>query len=60
MLRIDIQSANTVATLHCEGNLVFGVETETLRTMVQSRHEENILIDLSAVEKVDASGLGHP
>jgi anti-anti-sigma factor len=58
MLRIDIQSANSVATLVCSGNLVFGVETETLRTMVQSRKEKNIRIDLSAVEKIDASGLG--
>jgi len=58
MLRIDIQSVNTVASLVCSGRLVFGVEIETLRTMVQSRHEENIRIDLSAVDKIDASGLG--
>ena len=58
MLRIDIHSANSVATLICSGRLVLGVETETLRTMVQSRKEKNIHIDLSAVDKIDASGLG--
>lgn len=58
MLRIDIHSANSVATLICSGRLVLGVETETLRTMVQSRKEKNIHIDLSAVERIDASGLG--
>jgi anti-anti-sigma factor len=58
MLRIDIESSNTVATLYCSGRLVFGVEAETLRTMVQSRHEQNIRINLSDVNKIDASGLG--
>ena len=58
MLRIDIQSLNTVATLYCSGQLTFGVEVEMLRPMVQARHEENIRIDLSRVEKIDASGLG--
>jgi anti-anti-sigma factor len=58
MLRIEIQSWNTTATLYCNGNLVLGVETETLRAMAQARHEYNIRIDLSAVEKIDAAGLG--
>ena len=58
MLRIDIQSGNAVATLVCSGSLVFGLETETLRTMMQSRKEKSIHIDLSAVERIDASGLG--
>ena len=58
MLRIDIHSSNTVATLCCSGHLSFGVEVEMLRTMVQIRHEEVIRIDLSRVDKIDASGLG--
>ena len=58
MLRIDIQSGNSTATLICSGHLVLGVETETLRTMVQSRKEKNVIVDLSGVEKIDASGLG--
>jgi anti-anti-sigma factor len=58
MLRIDMQSANSIATLICSGRLVLGVETETLRTMVQSRKEKHICVDLSAIDKIDASGLG--
>jgi len=58
MLRIDIQSCNTVATLACSGRLVFGVETETLRTMIQSRPEEVLRVDLSGLKNIDAAGLG--
>jgi anti-anti-sigma factor len=58
MLRIEIQSINTMATLYCSGRLIYAVETEMLRTMTQSRPEENLRIDLSRVEKIDASGLG--
>ena len=58
MLRIDIQSWNDVATLRCSGRLVYGVETEMLRTMVQSRPEACVRINLAQVEQIDASGLG--
>ena len=58
MLRIDIQSRNDVATLHCLGRVVFGVEAETLRTMVLSRPESCVRINLARVEMIDAAGLG--
>ena len=58
MLRIDVETTKTFATLICTGWLTYGMETETLRTMVESRGEENIRIDLSGVEKIDAAGLG--
>jgi len=58
MLRIDIRSWNGVATLSCVGRLVFGVEAEMLRTMVQSRPESSVRISLAGVEKIDATGLG--
>jgi anti-anti-sigma factor len=58
MLRIEIQSWNDVATLHCSGRVVLGVETEMLRTMVQSRPESSVRLSLAGVEKIDASGLG--
>ena len=58
MLRIDIQSWNGVATLRCSGRLIFGVETEMLRTMVQSRPEACVRINLSRSEQIDAAGLG--
>ena len=58
MLRIEIDSLNTIATLYCSGRLTLGVEIETLRTMAQSRHEEHLRIDLSQVDKIDAAGVG--
>ncbi len=58
MLRIDTYSLNTVATLSCSGSLIFGMEVETLRSMVQSRKEKHIRINLSGIDRVDASGLG--
>jgi len=58
MLRIEICSADDAAVLFCSGALVLGVETETLRTIAQSRQEESLRIDLSGVDKIDASGLG--
>ena len=58
MLRIDIQSSSRVATLYCSGRLIYGVEVEMLRTMVQSRPEKDVRIDMSGVSGIDASGLG--
>lgn len=58
MLRIEIGSSNTCVTLVCFGQLTLGVELDTLRSIAQSRHEEHIRIDLSAVDKIDAAGLG--
>ncbi len=58
MLRIDVQSRNGVATLRCSGRVVFGVEEEMLRTMVQSRPEPCVRINLAQVDQIDAAGLG--
>ena len=58
MLRINIQSEGDVATLHCAGRIIFGLEAETLRSIVKSRAERAIKIDLSKIETVDATGLG--
>ncbi|HZP23638.1 MAG TPA: STAS domain-containing protein [Terriglobales bacterium] len=58
MLKVDIQSAPSVATLHCSGRLVLGVEAETLRCLTTSRTERHVLLDLSRVQIVDAAGLG--
>jgi len=58
MLQIDIQSWNGLATLRCSGRIVLGVEAEMLRTMVQSRPESSVRINLAQVENIDAAGLG--
>lgn len=47
-----------VTTLFCAGRLVYGVEVEMLRNLVQSRTEKNLCIDLSQVTSIDAAGLG--
>ncbi len=58
MLRIDIQSDSRTASLHCSGRIVFGMETETLRSVALARPERTIEIDLARIEALDASGLG--
>jgi anti-anti-sigma factor len=58
MLRIDIQSSDRLATLYCAGRLIYGVEVEMLRNMVQSRPETDLRIDLSGVHGIDAAGVG--
>ena len=58
MLRIEIQSWNGTATLKCSGRVIFGVEAETLRTMVQSRNESCVRVNLAHVTGIDAAGLG--
>jgi anti-anti-sigma factor len=58
MLRIDIESSKYLATLYCAGRIVYGVEVEMLRNMVQARTEKYVEINLSAVTSIDAAGLG--
>jgi len=58
MLRIDIESHGGVATLHCSGRIVVGLECDTLRTIAMSRTEKSIKVDLANTETVDAAGLG--
>jgi len=58
MLRINIQTESGNATLYCNGRIVFGLEVETLRSIVKSRTEHQLIVDLAGVETVDASGLG--
>jgi anti-anti-sigma factor len=58
MLRVDIKSVPPAVTLVCAGRLVLGVEAETLRCMVTSRSERDVLLELSRVDSIDAAGLG--
>jgi anti-anti-sigma factor len=58
MLRINIERNDGTATLYCTGRLVFGLETETLRSITKSRSERALVFDLAGIETVDASGLG--
>jgi anti-anti-sigma factor len=58
MLRIEIQSAEPVANLFCSGRIVLGVEAETLRCVVNSRPEKQLLLHMGDVYAIDAAGLG--
>lgn len=58
MLRVEIQSAEPVAHLFCCGRIVLGVEAETLRCMVNSRPEKQLVLHMGSVYAIDAAGLG--
>jgi len=58
MLRIDIHAVAQAATLRCTGRIVLGLEAETLRCMVESRAETCLVLDLSEINAIDATGLG--
>ena len=58
MLTIDMYSAPRAVTLVCAGRLVLGVEAETLRCMAIARPERRMVVDMEAVEGIDAAGLG--
>ena len=58
MLRVEIQSAPTAATLFCFGRIVLGIEAETLRCLALARSECSLVLDLNNVYVMDAAGLG--
>lgn len=58
MLRVEIQSAEPTADLFCSGRIVLGVEAETLRCMVSSRLEPQLVLHMASVSAIDAAGLG--
>jgi anti-anti-sigma factor len=58
MLKVEIQSAPSMARILCSGRIVLGVEAETLRCMAASRTEPGVVIDLRQVSAMDAAGLG--
>lgn len=58
MLRVDIHVVAHTVTLRCTGRIVLGLEAETLRCMAESRTEPCLILDLSEVRAIDATGLG--
>ena len=58
MLRIEIEVLRSTATLGCSGQIVLGVETETLRHVATSRPEACVVLNLGRVTAIDAAGLG--
>jgi anti-sigma B factor antagonist len=58
MLTIDVERSEDVAVVRCAGRLVRGQEVSTLKDAVISENNTRIVVlDLSAVEMVDAGGL---
>lgn len=57
MLKVTVEHAGPVVILHCVGRIVRGEESTLLCNAVQQRSRE-VLLDLSAVEAIDAAGIG--
>jgi len=57
MLTISVEDLGDIVILHCAGRIVRGEETAILCTAV-ARYGQNILVDLSLVEALDAAGVG--
>jgi|SRR5215469_2345879 len=57
MLKVTVEHAGPVVILHCAGRIVRGDENALLCKAVQQRSKE-VLLDLSAVEAIDAAGVG--
>jgi anti-anti-sigma factor len=58
MLTVNVHSASPAVTLLCHGRIVLGLEAETLRCIATARPEQQVIVDLQDVHRMDASGLG--
>ena len=58
MFKVDIESSEDAVRLICSGRLVHGQESELLKTIVETRKEPVVAIDLANVHDADAAGLG--
>ena len=58
-LRFQVECQNDVAIVRCAGRMVRGTALDEFRRQVESlAHLRILVVDLSAVEQVDAGGLG--
>ncbi len=59
MLTIVVQEFSETTILRCSGRIVYGGEVNTLRQIAFSQQQKSaLLIDMSNVRSIDASGLG--
>ncbi len=56
VLNVTVESARGVVTVRCQGRLVRGQETALLCAAIQ-QHGRDIILDLSAVTAIDATGI---
>ena len=60
-LNVQLRRAGNVVVLHCEGSITSGAEAECLERQVSSELEDgtkHLVLEVSAVSRVDSSGLG--
>lgn len=57
MLTVTVQNLGDEAILRCQGRIVRGDETAILCAAAQ-QHGRNVILDLSSVDAIDASGIG--
>ena len=57
MLTISVENLGEAVLLHCAGKIVRGHETSLLCSAAQQQGR-NVFLDLSAVESIDAAGIG--
>ena len=57
MLTVTLENVGDVVILHCIGRIVRGEETAILCSAVQ-HHGQNVILDLSHVDGIDAAGVG--
>jgi anti-sigma B factor antagonist len=59
-MRLKTSTTADLAVIHCEGRLVWGIEAALLVDEIEGllSQSRQIVIDLSGVQQIDASGLG--
>jgi len=56
VLTVSVQKVNDIAILKCRGRIVRGEEKSVLCAAI--RASEQVVLDMSAVEAIDAAGIG--
>jgi anti-anti-sigma factor len=58
VLNITLESARRVVTVRCQGRLVCGLESALFGAAVPRHKRDIILVELSGVTAIDATGIG--
>jgi anti-sigma B factor antagonist len=59
-LTLDVYRIGDIGVVRCRGRIVFGKETDSLRSVVLAllKETQRIVLDLAGVEHIDSNGLG--
>jgi len=58
MLQLATQHSANVTTIWCKGRIVFGDDLDRLGVATLSQNTDEVILDLSSVNLIDAAGLG--